>query len=98
MKIKPIKIGFPAMDGNELMIRTMPTLMGATSSQIYWQLFNSTDTEIPATEEGGEPQIQTNNVKLADGNVDIPEEIYSIWLDDEVIEDYVLGQLKLERL
>lgn len=36
-----------------------------------------------------------DNKQLASGNITIPEEIHEIWLDDSVIEKYVLEQLKL---
>jgi hypothetical protein len=39
--------------------------------------------------------LTEDNKQLASGNIIIPEEIHEIWLDDSVIENYVLEQLKL---
>lgn len=100
IQIKPKKISFPEIEINEIEIRTMPTSMNVTSSQVYWQVFNVVTEEpiAPTTGENSKIEIKVNRKAVADGNIDIPEEVYMNWLDDSTIIDYVLKILNLEIL
>lgn len=82
IEITPTQAGFPTKEVNRLMVRSMPFQMGSTSSQVYWELQNQTGDVFSV---------------LANGNLDIPEAIHTQWLDDTIVENYVLSQLNLTR-
>ena len=91
--IKPIPVGYPAQEANGIKIRVMPFQTTATSCNTYYELVNTTYT----TDKEG--NVSINEKHLADGNIPISEDEFTLWGSDNVyIENIVLKNLALERV
>lgn len=91
-QIKPIPVGYPAQEANNIEITIGACLTHATTCTTYYVLLNSTTNIV---EEGIE--IKDNKI-LAEGSILITEEQFAKWgVDNTYIEDIVLTNLGLER-
>lgn len=93
IKIKPILLGLPAKECNELFVRPIINDTQSIDCNTYYEVIAC---EIVKDEEGN---VSEARQMMANGNCPISEEQYAQWEDDNsFIEDIVLDFLKLQRL
>lgn len=94
IKIKPKLAGFPLVEATQIEMKSNPFILGSTDATVSWELFQEIRTEY-----GGEtePIYMTYTKSIANDEIYIPAEVVELWDKDEVIENYVLEQLGLER-
>lgn len=92
-QIKPIPVGYPAQEANNIEITIGACLTHATTCTTYYVLLNST-----INVDGQGVEIKDNKI-LAEGSVFIIEEQFAEWgVDNAYIENIVLNNLGLERV
>lgn len=97
IKIKPIQLGLPAKECNELFVRPIINDTQAIDCNTYYEVI-ACETTTTVDSEGKET-VNESRIIMTNGNCPITPEQYVQWADDNtLIEDIVIAYLGLERL